>query len=176
MSPRNAGFTLIELSITAAILGILASVSIGPMAGLVEQQRATTAISSLLTDIALTRTAAIARNRTAILCPSRDGHNCNNDTDWSSGWLLYIDENRNHQPDPGDEILRVNLRPDASQVRILGSNGRRQLRYRADGSNAGTNLTLSVCGHGHTLLGQVIVNNIGRPRSQRPRQPTACPN
>lgn len=171
----QAGFTLIELSVTTGILGILASIALGPFSGLIEQQRATAAIEALQSHMALARSAAISRNRSAILCPTRDGHSCTNDTDWSGGWLLYIDQNRNRQPDPEDEFLRSDLRTHDGALRIASSGGRRQLRYQSDGSSAGTNLTLSVCSRSGNLLGQVIVNNIGRPRSQRPRKPTACP-
>lgn len=171
----QAGFTLIELSVITGILGILASIALGPFSGLIEQQRATAAIEALQSHMALARSTAISRNRATILCPSRDSHTCNNDTDWSGGWLLYVDENRNRRPDAKGEILRVDLRTHDGALRIASSGGRRQLRYHSDGSSAGTNLTLSICGRSDSLLGQVIVNNIGRPRSQRPRTPTACP-
>ncbi len=175
MRTRNAGFTLIELSVTTAILGILTSIAVGPFAGLLEQRRAAAAITSLETHMALARMAAISRNRAAILCPSRNGLDCSNDTDWSGGWMLYVDANRNRRPDPGDEILRTDLRTNDSSLHIASSEGRLQLLYHADGSSAGTNLTLSICGRSGNLLGQVIVNNLGRARSQRPRLPTACP-
>lgn len=175
MRIMQAGFTLIELSVATAILGILASIALGPFAGMIEHHRATAAVESLQSHMALARTTAITYNRSVVLCPSRDGRTCSNDTDWSGGWLLFIDQNRNRQPDPGDEILRKDLRTNDGSLRIASSGGRRQLRYRADGSSAGTNLTLSICGRSGKLLDQIIVNNVGRPRSQRPRTPTACP-
>lgn len=171
----QAGFTLIELSVITGILGILASIALGPFSGLIEQQRATAAIEALQSHMALARTAAIARNRAAVLCPSRDGQTCSNGTDWSSGWILFIDANNNRQSDAGDELVRTDLRGNGSGLRIKSSSGRNKLRYRSTGSSAGTNLTISICGRSDNLLGQVIVNNIGRPRSQRPRKPTACP-
>src|SRR5690606_15191030 len=118
----------------------------------IEHQRAAAAVASLRSHMALARTAAITHGRTAILCPSSDGRTCTNGTDWSAGWLVYVDRNRNRQPDPEDEILRTDLRPNAVSLRIASSAGRRQLRYRADGTSAGTNLTLSICGRSGNLL------------------------
>ena len=175
MRRRNAGFTLIELSITTAVIGILAGISMGPFAGLLEHRRATAAIESLESHLALARMAAISRNHAAILCPSRDGLSCSSAADWSGGWMVYVDNNRNRQPDPGDDILRTDLHADDGTLRITSSNGRQRLVYRSNGSSGGSNITISICGRSDNLLGQVIVNNIGRARSVRPTSPTPCP-
>ena len=175
MRHRNAGFTLVELSVTTAVIGILASISVGPFAGLLEHRRATAAIESLQTHLALARMAAISRNHATILCPSRDGMTCSNSVDWSIGWMVFVDSNRNRQPDPGDDILRTDLHADDGTLRITSSEGRRQLVYHSDGSSAGSNIKISICGRSHNLLGQVIVNNIGRVRSVRPSVPSPGP-
>lgn len=172
---RHAGFTLVELTVTTAVIGILASISVGPFSGMLENRRATAAIESLQSHLALARMTAISRNHAAIVCPSRDGMTCTDTVEWSAGWMAYADNNHNRQPDSGDDILRTELRPDDGSLHITSSNGRRQLVYRSDGTSGGSNITISICGHGNALLGQVIVNNIGRTRSFRPTSPTPCP-
>lgn len=172
---RTAGFTLIELATTMSVMVILAGIAAPSFASFIERQRASAAISSLMTHMALTRMSAITRNRRAVLCPSVDGQQCETSTDWSAGWMLFMDDDGNRMPDASDEIIRVDLEPTSRHLRVVSTTGRQQLRYLPDGRSAGTNLTISICNQQQELLGQVIVNNMGRPRSERPVVPTACP-
>ncbi len=172
---RNMGFTLIEAMITVSVFGILAGIAAPSLSGLIEQQRTLAAISSLTTHMAMARTAAITRNRRAVLCPSSDGSQCRADTDWSGGWMLFMDDDGNRKPDVSEEVLRVDLSPTSHHLRVVSTTGRQQLRYLPDGRSAGTNLTISICNGKGELLGAVIVNNMGRPRSERPKVATPCP-
>lgn len=172
---RNAGFTLIELVTTMSVMAILAGIAAPSFASFIERQRASVAMSSLLAHMSLARITAISRNQRAVLCPSADGVHCGLDTDWSQGWMVFMDEDGNRIPDGSDEIVRVELEPTSRHLRVASTSGRQQLRYLPDGRSAGTNLTISICNTSNELLGQVIVNNMGRPRSERPRMPTACP-
>ena len=172
---RNMGFTLIEAMISVSVSGILAVVAAPSFVGLVEHQRTSAAISSLTTHMALARIAAISRNRRAVLCPSVDGSQCRTDTDWSGGWMLFMDDDGNRKPDASEQVLRVDLAPTSRHLRVVSTTGRQQLRYLPDGRSAGTNLTISICNRQGDLLGAVIVNNMGRPRSERPKVATPCP-
>ena len=171
----TAGFTLIELTTTVAVLAICAGVALPSLRSFLEQQRTLAAISSLTTHMSLARMTAISRNQRAVLCPSSDGASCEAGTDWSTGWMLFVDEDGNRKPDASEEVLRVDLEPTSRHLRVVSTVGRQQLRYLPDGRSAGTNLTISICNKTGDVLGRVIVNNMGRPRSERPKAPTACP-
>ena len=172
---RNAGFTLIELATTMSVVAILAGIAAPSFAGFIERQRASAAITSLMTHMSLARVAAISRNQRAVLCPTPDGVDCEPGTDWSQGWMLFLDEDGNRKPDSNDEIVRIDLEPTSRHLRMISTSGRQQLRYLPDGRSAGTNLSVSICNKSGELLGQVIVNNMGRPRSERPKVSTPCP-
>ena len=172
---RNMGFTLIELMISVSVFGILAGIAAPTFTSMIEQARTSAAINSLTTHMGLARIAAISRNRRAVLCPSVDGSQCRADTDWSGGWMLFMDDDGNRKPDIGEDILRVDLEPTSRHLRVVSTTGRQQLRYLPDGRSAGTNLTISICSQTGELLGAVIVNNMGRPRSERPTVATPCP-
>ena len=49
------------------------------------------------------------------------------------------------------------------------------LAGEGDGRSAGANLTISICSQDGAVLGRVIVNNMGRPRSER-GDGRPCPN
>ena len=172
---RSAGFTLIELATTMSVVAILAGIAAPSFAGFIERQRASAAITSLMSHMALARVAAISRNQRAVLCPTSDGAHCESSTDWSQGWMLFLDEDGNRMLDGSDEVVRVDLEPTSRHLRVASTTGRQQLRYLPDGRSAGTNLTISICNQTGNLLGSVIVNNMGRPRSERPKVKTPCP-
>ncbi|MDI1252040.1 GspH/FimT family pseudopilin [Thermomonas sp.] len=172
---HNAGFTLIETMISVSVLGILAGVAAPSFLELIEHQHASAAMSSLTTHMAQARMAAITYRRPAVLCPSTTGTSCDAGSDWSGGWMLFLDQDGNHQFDVTDEILRADLTPTSRHLRLPGTAGRPQLRYLPDGRSAGSNLTISVCNTKGDLLGKVIVNNGGRPRTETPKAATPCP-
>ena len=89
--------------------------------------------------------------------------------------MLFLDDDGNRKPDIGEDVLHTDLKPTSRHLRVISNTGRKQLRYLPDGRSAGTNLTISICNPAGSLLGKVIVNNMGRPRSQRPKVPTPCP-
>lgn len=175
MRRHTAGFTLIELATSVSVMAICAGVALPSMGRFIEYQRAAAATESLLSHMGLARMAAISRNQRAVLCPSSDGTTCEIGTDWSRGWMLFVDEDGNRKPDASDDILRVDMEPTSHHLRVVSTTGRQQLRYLPDGRSAGSNLTVSICGKDGAVLQRVIVNNMGRPRSERPKLPTMCP-
>ena len=175
MRSGNRGFTLIELMVAIAILAICATLATPAMGSLLERQRASAAMGALRTQMQLARMAAITHRQPAVLCPSVDGIACDETVDWSGGWMVFLDRDGNRRPDTVGDVLRIEPAPTSRTLRILSTRGRQQVRYMPDGRSAGTNLTISVCSGGGDLLGAVIVNNAGRPRTFRPMAPTPCP-
>ncbi len=175
MDARMRGFTLVEAVLTTALVASFAVLSVPAFAGLLERHRANAAMATLSTQMQLARMAAITYRRPAVLCPSSTGTSCDTGTDWSGGWMLFLDRDGNYRPDAADEILRVESAPAKPTLRVVGTRGRPRVRYLPDGRSAGSNLTISVCSPEGSLLGAVIVNNMGRPRSFRPAAPAPCP-
>ena len=172
---RERGLTLIELSVTLAVLAICAAVGVPALQTFVQQQRATAAMGSLTVHLASARMAAVTHRRPVVVCPMDDeATGCVQETDWSRGWIVFFDPDGNRRPDEPDQVIAVEQTRSGSSLRVLTSSGRRHVRYLPDGTSAGTNVTFELCGAEGSLLGKVIVNNAGRSRIERPAEPVAC--
>ncbi|WP_303746836.1 GspH/FimT family pseudopilin [Stenotrophomonas pigmentata] len=169
------GLTLIELTTCVALCVLLASLALPSMRELLQQHRAISAEHTLISHLQLARWTAVTHNTESILCPSVDGTSCARDGNWSSTWLLFTDIDGNRKADTPDSIIRATSPPNPQRLRLVSSRGRSFIRYFPDGRSAGTNLTISICSMEGALLAQVVVNNAGRPRGQRPKSSRPCP-
>ncbi len=170
---RRTGFTLVELVITLAIAGIGLVIGVPSYHGLVERQRASSAMHLLTAHMASARITAITYRIPTVVCPSDRAGGCRRDGDWSQGWLMFFDADGNRSPDARQDILRDENAPIHPSLRILSSSGRAQLRYLPDGRSAGSNLSVRLCRE-DVLLGTVVVNNVGRIRSETPDGSRPC--
>lgn len=170
---RQKGLTLIETTLCVAILSLLAAISLPTMRDFINSMHVRTAVSSVSTDFQLARTAAITKNGVSVACPVSSGR-CTSSGVWSNGWIVFMDANRNQQFDQGDEMLIQHgaLRPT---LRLTSSRGRTELRYLTDGRSAGSNMTLNLCDSSY-LRARIIINNVGRVRSERVNPWVPCPS
>lgn len=169
----RAGFTLVEALTVLAITAILLLVGVPAYAGLMESQRASSAMHLLTAHMASARSTAITYRIPTVVCPSNRAGGCRLDGDWSQGWLMFFDADGNRQPDSRQDILRDENAPIHPSLRIVSSAGRTQLRYLPDGRSAGSNISVRLCRE-DTLLARVIVNNTGRIRSETASGSTPC--
>ena len=160
------GFTLLEAVTVMAIAVITVTVGVPSYQGMIESQRASSAMHLLTAHIASARMTAISYRVPTVVCPSDRAGGCRLDGDWSHGWLMFFDPDGNRQPDSRQDILRDENAPIHRSLRIVSSKGRPQLRYLPDGRSSGSNISVRLCREG-TLLGRVIVNNVGRVRSEK---------
>ena len=171
---RTRGVTLIELVTTLAIIAILGTFGLTAFAETLARQRVQTTLHLISADLAMARNAAIMRRNQVVACPGEALHGCRSDADWSQGWIVFTDPDGNRQPDADADLIRVANAPSGAPDSIRLASTRSFVRYQRDGRSAGTNLTINVC-HKETLAGQVVVNNLGRVRSARPKREVACP-
>ena len=77
------GYSLLELVITLAVAGLLATVAVPAAEHLVDNARANTAINDLARAIALARSAALTYQRRVKLCPGTSNA-CGTRNSWGS--------------------------------------------------------------------------------------------
>lgn len=80
---RAAGFTLIEMLIAVAILGILTTLAVPSFNDYILGQRLANAAFDLNASLSYARGEAIKRNAAVVLTPT-------NDADWGQGWAITV--------------------------------------------------------------------------------------
>jgi len=92
MASRSKGFTLIELIITIAVLGVVISLAAPSFNSLIRNTKSTTLTGEFVAALNFARTEAIKRGRNISICPSLDKISCATKDDWTKGWIVAIDD------------------------------------------------------------------------------------
>ena len=157
------GLTLLELLITIALAAILLVGGIPAFGSFVTKQRMKAAVSNLHSDLLMARSQAVYQNKVVVACPSPGGKECSGGSDWSHGWIVFEDDNRDRQRQQSELLLRHVQSP--AQVVILSPVNRREIRFFPDGSAPGSNASISLCGQdGPPGARKLVISNIGRIR------------
>lgn len=160
------GISLLELLTVLVITGLLLSLAIPTFHYQMQGSRVRTQVNTIITDLNLARSAAIRGNGTVLICESWDHHSCTEDSNWSHGWIVFADTNRNNQRDTEEPLLLTHMGASPG-IRVTfngaGRNGDRWLWFRPTGS--AKNGTFTVCDRsGFARPLAVIVYRTGRPR------------
>jgi type IV fimbrial biogenesis protein FimT len=105
------GFSLIELLIVIAILGILLALATPGFQDTIESANTNTQVKVMLTTLNLARSEAIKRKQDVSVCATSDGADCDAGN-WSEGWMVFVDNNgdangASGSVDAGDVVIRV---------------------------------------------------------------------
>lgn len=90
---RPAGFTIIELMITVVVLGIALTFAVPSMQQFIMNNRMTSQLNLMSSNLAMARSEAIKQNMPVLLCPSGGGTTCS-ESSWENGWLVFVDRDR----------------------------------------------------------------------------------
>lgn len=155
-------YTLYELLLVLALVAILAGLGLPSFSGIVARAAMHSEINALFHALHLARKESVMRRRVVSLCPSTDLNRCAPADDWSFGWLMFENSDRDWPPqrDPAEALLQVHkVHPN---VRITAN--RRGFTLRATYLRA-TNGTFVICDRAdRTDPVGLIVSYTGRPR------------
>jgi len=175
MVARCLGYTLLELLLTIAVASVALTLAVPSFSALAARQRQQAEINALFHAVHLARKESIVRRRVVSLCPSFDGRRCTPGSDWSGGFLMFENTDRDEPPqvDDGEPVLQVHRALPG--VKIAAN--RRGFTLRAVFLRA-TNGTLVVCDRaGRIDPKALVISYTGRPRIARktPRgDPYSC--
>ncbi|HZD51803.1 MAG TPA: GspH/FimT family pseudopilin [Woeseiaceae bacterium] len=159
------GYSLLELVMTIALAALILALGLPSFGSLVADKRLVAETNALFHAFHLARKASIARRRAVSLCPGTDSSGCTASTDWSAGWILFVNRDRDDPPqvDAGEPVLETHGVDE--RVRIVAN--RRGFTLRSTELRA-TNGTLVVCDRtGRAEARALVVSYTGRPRAAR---------
>lgn len=162
MRVLSRGYTLYELLLTALLVATLLALAIPSFSATLARHRQRAELDTLFHAFHHARKESIMRRRVVSLCPSDDGLTCGLNADWSNGWLMFENRDRDSPPrlDPGEILLRQHRVDPALQIVA----NRRGFTLRATFLRA-TNGTLIVCDRaGRVRPRALVVSYTGRPR------------
>jgi type IV fimbrial biogenesis protein FimT len=179
------GVTLIELLVTLSIMAILTAVAMPSFNGMAKDFAVSGQANAMNADIRYARSEAMKRGRQVVLCASADPmaatSTCSG-TDWRTGWLIFVDNDRNNAMDAGDILLRRQESWGSKSAGISASRSGTDLNaiaLNADGripATAGANGTVvtfrSAGSNTEQMTKFLCISSNGRPKAVK--EASAC--
>lgn len=157
---RQSGVTLVELMVTLIVLLIVFSIGVPSFNRLLSNNRSTTLINHLVSDLNLVRSEAIKRQSIVTIC-NRSGTDCagggGDANKWQNGWIVWVDADDDATFDSGEEIL---IRDTLSDGWSLGSDGfatASSLSYNGSGRHGHATVVSGTVSFAPTTAGSFIL-------------------
>jgi type IV fimbrial biogenesis protein FimT len=171
------GYSLFELIMTMTLAALVLTLGIPSFSSIVANHRLKVETDALFHAIHLARKSSIVRRRVVTICPSPDGERCEQEFDWSRGWMMFVntDRDRPASRDDGEAMLRFHR--VGPETRIMSN--RESFSLRSTDLRA-TNGTIIICdAGGRGTARALVISYTGRPRVAREDsrgRPYACPD
>lgn len=106
---RQHAFTLVELMVTLAVLGISLMIAVPSFLSFSRTNRAASETNALVGALNFARNEATTLRNTVSVCASSDGQTCSGGIGWTRGWIVFVNSDNDSpaQVGVGETILRV---------------------------------------------------------------------
>ncbi len=160
---RPAGFTLLELVITIAILGIVSSLAAQGWSAAFERSRHLTILDSYHNLFAFARWAAASQRSLVTICPLSEQNKCVDE--WQRPVSVFMDTNNDKQPDNGQILKQMQPVKHPFTMRSRTA-GRGYFQFNNKGFAYGSLGSLVLCpaNPGTSTMTYMAVNMVGRFR------------
>lgn len=159
------GFTLVELATALAVVAVTVAWAAPQLSVWRQEAVLRSAVNRFAQTVFFARSEAIKRSVTVSVCPSSDGERCASSGDWSPGWIVFVNDDRDSPAvrDNGETLLRAD--PGLADGSVASN--RPTLSLRAFGQPAAA-ATVTFCdSRGGSAGRAVIISQTGRPRIDR---------
>lgn len=158
---KQTGFTLLETMVACAVAFLLFGIAIPAASSGLEAARSADARSKLLYSLMQAASRASFTGTKAVLCPSKNGETCDDTIDWSDGWIIYMDQNSNHEREASEKLVNT-VQALEGEVRLHSTVGRTRIVFQGNAGNAGSNVSFTQCdGRGPGKARSLIMSNAG---------------
>jgi len=129
---NQGGFTLYELMVTVAIVGVVLAFGVPNMRQFNQNAKMTSTANDLHAAIHLARSESSRAKTNITVCPSDDGATCGADVTWDQGYIVFVDLDGDIAVDGDDAILRTQP-AIADGVTLKVANDARYFSFAATG-------------------------------------------
>ena len=172
MCARDHGYSLLELLMTIAVAAVILTLGLPSFSALKARHSQRVEINALFHAVHLARKASIMRRQVVSLCPSANGSTCEPGRDWSGGFLVFENSDRDEPPERDDGEILLHRHRASPSVEIIAN--RQGFTLRATFLRA-TNGTLVICDRAHRVTPRaLVISYTGRPRVAE-RTPRGAP-
>lgn len=170
-----AGFTLVELLLTIAILGALSMVALPAFNEMIRTNRLTVTTNQLIGTLSLARSEAVKQGRNVTLCQrlTSGAETCETSSTltgtWSPGWVIFKGD-MDGDPDPDSDSDVIQVREALKGGVVLSvvddtTNSATDFITFAANGRVNRRTTLTICDPNLGRAKQVFIGNTGRLRS-----------
>jgi len=164
------GFTLIEMMTTLVIATILLTVGVPSFSQVIRTNRIASQVNLLVSSLNAARSEAVSRGVPVSICASANQATCSGNNDWSTGWIVYTDNNSSGATSVS-QVLRTHESLTGAPV-VATDTGATFIRYQNDGSaGAQVNITHTIADCSGTEQRVINVSAAGRVSTTS----AACP-
>lgn len=166
-SKHQQGFTLAELLVSLAVGALVFSVGVPSYTQFSLNSQQVKSANELLGSLHAARDLAVTRNVRVTVCPSESKLDCDA-SDWTSGWIVFIDDDANRSVGPTEDIVLASDEHDA--IDLASSEFSNFLIFRPNGrvmvNNPRQNMgEFTLCDRRGSAHARVVVMDMsGRPR------------
>ena len=158
----SGGYSLYELVMTLGLFALVLTLGLPSLGAIVANSRLRVEVDQFFHAVHLARKESIVRRRVMTICPTRNGTDCGGRADWSEGWMLFVNVDRDLPAarDRDEPVVKwVLVQPGNRIVANRDSFSLRATDLRA------TNGTLVFCDrNGRARPRALVVSYTGRPR------------
>jgi len=163
--PRSlgtGGFSMVELIVVLAVIGILLSIAVPPFRDFLRNNQLASISHEFVASTNLARSEAVRRGGRVTLCRSATGAACAGSGNWDQGWIVFADPDNDATVDAGEEVLQVHRAVQGGSTLVGNINVVSRITFDAQG-RPGQAGTVTLCNTGEGV--DIILSPMGRLRT-----------